>query len=86
MKEIIVTVSGSANTGKSAIAEYIRLKLEEIGITAKLTDDNGIGIVDEKPGVIANSVHERLTSIRDKGTLVNIATSQRLRQNSHDLD
>lgn len=61
--ELQITLTGSPASGKSAVAELIRQQLEAHGITATLTDDNGIGLVDEQPGVIATSLQERLHNV-----------------------
>lgn len=74
-KEVSVTVTGITAAGKSAVAEYIRQKLLEIGISASLNDDNGIGIVDEPLGAISNTLTERMDSLRLSKLAVGIRTN-----------
>jgi pantothenate kinase-related protein Tda10 len=73
MKKINVVVSGCNGSGKSAVALLIQKTLRDNGITATLNDDNGIGIVDEAPGVIESSLEPRLKTI-GKTTVVDVVT------------
>lgn len=74
--ELKIIVMGTSASGKSALAELVRQALTISGINVELTDDNGIGIVDEKPGVIAASLDSRIKGIADRGTPVKIQTMQ----------
>ena len=76
MKEITVTVAGASASGKSAIAEVIRQALAISGIKVVLNDDNGIGTVDEAPGVIAASLSSRIDTFNERGSSVSISTLQ----------
>lgn len=71
---IKITIAGSAGTGKSAIAELVRQALAISDIEVELIDDNGIGIVDERPGEIARSLNGRIKGIVERGTKVRIQT------------
>lgn len=71
MKSVVVTVSGRYGSGKSAVALIIEKALKEHGINASLIDDNGVGIVDEAPGVVESTLPARLTSLtKDNLTVV----------------
>lgn len=83
MKEIIVTVAGEAGAGKSAIAELVRQGLAIADVKVELLDDNGIDVVDERPGQIAAELNERLASIVKGGTTVRVRTVQLGRRPNH---
>lgn len=76
MEKITVTVAGACASGKSAIAELIRQALAISGVDVVLNDDNGIGIVDEKPGVIAATLDSRINTFNERGSSVAIRTIQ----------
>lgn len=79
MREINIVVAGTAASGKTAIAEYIRQKLEEVGISVNLLDDNGVGIIEQTPEEVAETLNQRLASINLHNTVVSIRTAQTLR-------
>lgn len=72
--ELKIAILGKSCSGKSALAELVRQALAVSGINVELIDDNGIGIIDEKPGVIADSLDGRIQGIIDRGTTVKIQT------------
>lgn len=76
MKEITVIVSGETGVGKSTIAEAIRQALAIIDVDVRLVDDNGTGVTDEAPGVIAASLSERLDSLQKSDVRVVVQTRQ----------
>ena len=76
MEQITVTVAGASASGKSAIAELIRQVLDISGVKVVLNDDNGIGMVDERPGVIAASLDSRIATFNERGSSVSIRTMQ----------
>jgi len=69
---ITITVAGGAGEGKSAVALLIAKVLAEHGIKATLDDTNGLGMVEEAPGVIESTLPKRLNSIakHPKGAIV----------------
>ena len=79
MRNINITVTGTAATGKTAIAEYIRQKLEEVGISVNLMDDNGLGIIDHTSEEVTETLNQRLATINSHKTVVSIRTAQTLR-------
>ena len=79
MRNINITVTGTAATGKTAIAEYIRQKLEEVGISVNLLDDNGVGIIEQTPEEVTETLNQRLASINLHNTVASIRTAQALR-------
>lgn len=68
--EICIYITGYSATGKSAIAEVINQCLTNLGINVELIDDNGNGVVDERPGAITPSLIPRLSSVIDDGRKV----------------
>jgi len=79
MRKINITVTGTTASGKTAIAEYIRQKLEEVGISVNLLDDNGVGIIEQTPEEVTETLNQRLASINSHNTVVSIRTAQALR-------
>lgn len=79
MKELNIVVAGTAAAGKTTIAEYIRQKLEEIGISVDLLDDNGSGIIEQSPEEVTESLNRRLASMASNKPAVRIRTAQTLR-------
>lgn len=79
---ITITVSAPAGQGKSAIAELIRQKLEEIDILTVLDDDNGTGVVEEQPGVVSNTLKSRLDALTSKHAVVTINTKSVIRSST----
>lgn len=77
---IKVTVSGHHASGKSAIAHLVAQALTISGLTVELVDDNGVGIVDEAPGVIEATLNGRITSLVKRGTLVKVQSIQTRRE------
>lgn len=71
----IIVQAGTAQ-GKSTVAESIRQGLTIMGLKVTLNDDNGIGIQDEKPGVIAASLSERLGALIGRAPEITIRTLQ----------
>lgn len=71
---IQVVVSGGAGSGKSAVAEVIRQALKKAGLKTEVVDDNGVGVIDEAPGVIRETLERRLERIR--GQEAHISTKQ----------
>ena len=69
----------SAMKDKTDIAEYIRQKLEEVGISVNLLDDNGVGIIEQTPEEVTETLNQRLASINLYNTVVSIRTAQPLR-------
>lgn len=68
--DIEVLVVGGSGSGKSAIAQVIYDALAASGLKVELNDNNGIGVVDEKPGVIKETLSGRLESIVGRDTKV----------------
>lgn len=83
-RRITITVAAHACCGKSTVAELVRQALKAAGLNATLIDDNGCGIVDEEPGVIAATLSERLASVVQRDTQVAIKTKQLNRSGIHD--
>lgn len=81
--KIVIQVCAYAGSGKSAVAELLRQALTIVGFEVTLNDDNGIGHVDEAPGVIAESLHSRIESIKTLGTPIEIRTTQMRRDGSY---
>lgn len=79
MREINIVVAGTTASGKTTIAEYIRQKLEEVGISVNLMDDNGLGIIDHTSEEVTETLNQRLAAINSHNTVVSIRTAQTLR-------
>ena len=79
MREINIVVAGTTASGKTTIAEYIRQKLEEIGISVDLLDDNGMDIIDHTSEEVTESLNQRLASMALNKPAVRIRTAQTLR-------
>lgn len=79
--QIEIAVTTAAHGGKSAISELIRQKLSEAGFKVTLIDDNGVGIVEEAPGVIRDSLTNRINALVDKQSEIIIRTTQFRRGN-----
>ena len=71
-------MAGSAQ-GKSTLAQMIFDVLQMVGFNVDLVDDNGIGIVDELPGTISDSIESRIASIRTSDHKITIQTQQAAR-------
>lgn len=82
MKKLTITVTGVAGTGKSAVARAIEQALAAHGIEAVVQDDNGIGVIDEKPGTIEASLGDRLASLARNGLPITIRTQMESRNAS----
>ena len=72
--QLKISISGTSASGKSALAEKIAQVLRAADITVDVIDDNGIGVIEEHPGIIAGSLNERLHTIAIKETSVTIRT------------
>jgi uridine kinase len=79
MREINIVVAGTTASGKTTFAEYIRQKLGEVGISVNLLDDNGVGIVEQTPEQVTETLNQRLAAINSHNTVVGIRTAQTLR-------
>lgn len=77
---IEITITAGAGRGKSSVAELIRQGLKISGLNVELIDDNGYGVVEELPGVIAGRLHRSIAKIADRGTKITIRTMQSNRQ------
>lgn len=75
MEEINIIISSRAARGKSTVAEQVRRALVVAGLNVELIDDNGTGIVEELPGVIAGRLNESLAEIANRNTKVIIRTA-----------
>jgi hypothetical protein len=54
----------------------IRQKLSEVGFNVTLIDDNGVGIVEESPDIIRDSLTNRINALVDKQSEIIIRTAQ----------
>lgn len=79
VRPVTITVSGTAMAGKSAVAELIRQAMKQHGLSVELIDDNGIGVVDEAPGVIEQTLEARLTRLRALNTPISVHTKHAVR-------
>lgn len=79
-KEILITVMAGAGDGKSTVAELIHQALKNVGLSVELVDDNGVGVVDELPGLIASELELRAEAIRQREHKVTILTRQARRE------
>lgn len=77
---ISITVTASTGVGKSTIAELIYQTLAKAGIDVDIKDDNVYGVVEEFPGVVAESLDSRIESIKDYGTSVVVQTMRSMRE------
>lgn len=81
---IQVTVSAGSAQGKSTVAQMIFDVMQMVDLNVTLLDDNGIGIVDERPGVISESIDRRITSLAERGTSISVRTLQQNRRPAQD--
>jgi len=77
-EDIVVTVYGLPGTGKSAVANCIRVMLGVAGLNVTMTDDNGddTGISDEPACTMAYTWKKRLRTVVERGRYVHVRTCQ----------
>lgn len=77
MRDIhIVVITAGSGQGKSTIAQMMFDVMQMVGFNVELVDDNGIGIVDELPGTISDSIESRIASLRESDHKIIIQTQQ----------
>lgn len=74
MNDIRIVVFAGNGRGKSTVAQMIFDVMQVVGFNVELVDDNGIGIVDELPGTISDSINLRIESIRKSDHKITIQT------------
>lgn len=74
---IEIKIGGFTGTGKTSLAEFIQVALENYGFDVVVNDDNGTGITEET--ALSDHNHERLDNLIDKGLTINIQTVSLLR-------
>jgi len=76
MKQIEVTVTGMAGTGKSAVARAIEVALAKMGATVNRVDDNGTGQPDECLVEDTATAEKRMAVLVAHGLTVTVKTVQ----------
>lgn len=71
---IEIQIKGVAGQGKTTLAFAINNALRDLGLNVSLVDDNGVGSIDEHPGLIHSTLPSRIQALKEKQTPIKVQT------------
>jgi uridine kinase len=63
-KEVIITISGNANTGKSLVMAQIEKLLKENGFDVQLLFEDNFDYIDQNSFRLHNNISEKINSVK----------------------